>query len=965
MSAQSNLEAIIYKSNLLNLGARDLLSTDEINLIIAERTVVEDKLNESIIEAETVINAIKYEMNLENTLKIRRKYHISACFFISDFSCFRRIHYLFKRAVNKFPKSLEWWKAWISFSIQSSNMKIVDKVCDLALTSMPGNEDLIMDIVSWRISRFLDINGARRFLIKWLQSNPSSNFILLEFFKFEILFLLRGYYGDRMSMSLTHSMLEVDDAKTSSSKPYDALINSILSFSPMNVGKIGKGLRIQTMMPDRHDKVLGSTTRPPSTPANAALFSSFQSAHQFTPARIYAEAINKFPSDVTLRFKFLNAIEASRSHFYKFNINLRSIHPIFADLRETIQESICKDFGTVDSCLGPAINLGCAFRDMVQSRLKYLSEVRNDSRLPPTYVKERNEYTRFRCDPFPYKITRLPKKERRIQFGRIYNWDEIRGHSDINTRLFVHSLSTGLFGGLVTSCEDKKIDTGSSRVAIIPISVLPRWILVLDIEEFGFHPSMSELELGTKASIPESSKRSDDPTHWVVQWVLPSCYELATALEDKIIFKTAEDLLEKLKELYAWGVDLLRRKNNLSEIRDFYTRFMNLLVHIMHVPVPCFKELGQWRVTLLHLVRDVSMEALQFEPTFIGARRLYIQTLCVLGRPTDAFINTVDSLTLMDSSSLRFIYRTIRNFCLIRGNLNYCNSMWTSMSTRNRERGCIRLDMDLPITNGSLYAWKLHANQKLALHCFTFILNSMHTVPLVDAETLLAKIMHESFRIPRKTTYIKKSIVQLAMNTYNKALGDHGSVQLYNNATAYFHPSWRFERVMKALSYSQDVISFMRAVQVEMLLADPIMYIVAHPVMMTIAPEALPSMCLSKQKIRKIFELAVRTLKDKSGIVWIMYYIFEESVEKKTTVAMHEGDEVEMGSEVVLLRSLMALEKFKSVADKPTFLSMVQHAKRIRREAYEEALLEKNQESDRMEERRDTDDNLVSNNTAN
>jgi hypothetical protein len=482
----------------------------------------------------------------------------------------------------------------------------------------------------------------------------------MELFKFEILAVLRRFYGQRMTTWSKQFKTTKSGSETVSSLSFDHLIDAINLLPPMTAGKIGKGFRLQTMLPDRHEKAVNFHLQPSAI--HATIFSSLKSVHSLDPFIVYAEAIKVFPSDVSVRLKFLETLEISRSNFYAHSIHLRSVHPSFAAIREFIEDSIGCDFGTAEACAVPALNLVDGFAARVEERVRFLSKLNHDVRLPPTYVRERNEHLKFSRDPFPpVPGLIVPKNERRIKFNEIYAWNDIKKLGDVKSSNYIYALSTGLFGGLVTACDDNEIDFGTP-VGIIPITNFPRWVLVADIKEFGLCPVVSERLLGTKVSIPKRNESSEEPTHWVVQWVLPSSFTLATAPEDMSIFSSAEGLLVKLKEWYIQGLDLVKSKGASAEMRDFSTRFMNLLIRVMNIPLPCCAELAQWRVKLLLFVKEVTTQALQFEPTFIGARRLHIQTLCVLGRPSEAFINICDSITLMDSSSLRFMYKTMRNF---------------------------------------------------------------------------------------------------------------------------------------------------------------------------------------------------------------------------------------------------------------------------------------------------------------
>lgn len=186
---------------LLDLGKRKVFSKEEIREIIKHRRNFEYKIASRTPILRDFLEYLSHEYELERIRNTRTKALKLKKRTIGDYSIIRLIHFIFKRALRKFPSDEKLWLQNIDFCLKSGSSKALQRSLISALKHNPNNS------VFWLIMSDRELqNGnskeARSAILLGLRVNKSSLILWRGFSQLETNIAYRKYLDSFSSSKL-------------------------------------------------------------------------------------------------------------------------------------------------------------------------------------------------------------------------------------------------------------------------------------------------------------------------------------------------------------------------------------------------------------------------------------------------------------------------------------------------------------------------------------------------------------------------------------------------------------------------------------------------------------------------------------------------------------------------------------------------------------------------------------------
>ncbi|KAI9142556.1 U3 small nucleolar RNA-associated protein 6-domain-containing protein [Paraphysoderma sedebokerense] len=170
---------------LQDLQRKGLFSPAEVKSIVKKRTEFEYALKKRINKKVDYLRYIEYEMNLE-TLRKKRRARGGSKTGPSDFAGPKRIHFIFKRALKKFPGDINLWVQYIQYAQRIKSYKSLGQIFARALQLHPHNHKLWILAADYENTTNANTSGARVLLQRALRLNPESTDLWLSYFTLEM-----------------------------------------------------------------------------------------------------------------------------------------------------------------------------------------------------------------------------------------------------------------------------------------------------------------------------------------------------------------------------------------------------------------------------------------------------------------------------------------------------------------------------------------------------------------------------------------------------------------------------------------------------------------------------------------------------------------------------------------------------------------------------------------------------------
>ncbi|GME74017.1 unnamed protein product [Ambrosiozyma monospora] len=177
---------------LQDLEKKKLFTKKEVTMIMRRRTDFEHRIMGRGSKPADYLAYYRYEKTLE---KLRKKRYnrlkpiIDTKPSISDWASQRRVFFLFDRAVNKFPKSLDLWSNYLRYARKHGSVKVIYKVYTQLLSLQPRNVNVWLSAVHYEFEYNKNVKSARTLFKRCLRFNGDQNEVWFEFIKFELNYL--------------------------------------------------------------------------------------------------------------------------------------------------------------------------------------------------------------------------------------------------------------------------------------------------------------------------------------------------------------------------------------------------------------------------------------------------------------------------------------------------------------------------------------------------------------------------------------------------------------------------------------------------------------------------------------------------------------------------------------------------------------------------------------------------------
>lgn len=176
---------------LKDLERKGLFTKRELTMIMRRRTDFEHRIAGRGSKPNDYLQYTQYERNLQRLKKKRseRKRDLDQTPSISDWSGPNHIMYIFERATNKFPQSMEVWSQYLKYSRRQNDLRSVYEVYSRLLSLQPRNVDVWLSGAKWEFESNKNVAGARTLFKRCLRFNNEEPRVWEEFIKFELNYL--------------------------------------------------------------------------------------------------------------------------------------------------------------------------------------------------------------------------------------------------------------------------------------------------------------------------------------------------------------------------------------------------------------------------------------------------------------------------------------------------------------------------------------------------------------------------------------------------------------------------------------------------------------------------------------------------------------------------------------------------------------------------------------------------------
>lgn len=198
-----------------DLTKKGLFDRKEITMIMRRRTDFEHRIQGRGSKPRDFLKYSEFEMNLEK-LRLKRYLRLSSAEMIdtkpsiSDGAGFRRIAFVFDRAIRRYPGDLDIWSKYIQFVKEKDAVKVVYRVYAKLLLLQPRNVDAWLSAAKYEFETNANAQGARELYQRSLRLNPDSAKLWLSYAQFELTYVAKLLARRRVLGLLTDKQQEED-----------------------------------------------------------------------------------------------------------------------------------------------------------------------------------------------------------------------------------------------------------------------------------------------------------------------------------------------------------------------------------------------------------------------------------------------------------------------------------------------------------------------------------------------------------------------------------------------------------------------------------------------------------------------------------------------------------------------------------------------------------------------------------
>lgn len=176
---------------LKDLERKGVFTKKELTMIMRRRTDFEHRIAGRGSKPNDYLQYTQYERNLQRLRlkRIERKRDYDTTPSIADWAGINHIMYIFERATNKFPNSMELWSQYLKFARKQNDIRSVYEVYTKLLSLQPRNIDVWLSGAKWEFESNKNVTGARTLFKRCLRFNQEEPRVWKEFIKFELNYL--------------------------------------------------------------------------------------------------------------------------------------------------------------------------------------------------------------------------------------------------------------------------------------------------------------------------------------------------------------------------------------------------------------------------------------------------------------------------------------------------------------------------------------------------------------------------------------------------------------------------------------------------------------------------------------------------------------------------------------------------------------------------------------------------------
>lgn len=193
---QSTLEGMAVELNLL--AKAKLFTRKEVRAIVRRRKRFEYLIRRHGVDRHDFVKYLSYETRLERLREKRLRRHAAgqaaavALHPLVRGGGIRHIHFVYARALKKFPGDVGLWRAYVAFCQRTGASRSIANALGRALALHPRVAPLWAFAARWELESNANIRNARAIMHRALRVNPESADLLVEYAALELLILNRA-----------------------------------------------------------------------------------------------------------------------------------------------------------------------------------------------------------------------------------------------------------------------------------------------------------------------------------------------------------------------------------------------------------------------------------------------------------------------------------------------------------------------------------------------------------------------------------------------------------------------------------------------------------------------------------------------------------------------------------------------------------------------------------------------------
>lgn len=177
-----------------DLKKKGLFDQKEITMIMRRRTDFEHRIQGRGSHSRDFLKYSDFEINLEKLRAIRysrikKDGKLDTKPSISDWAGFRRIIFVFDRAVKRYPGDMELWDRYINFVKSKDAVKVVYRVYAKLLLLQPRKSETWISAAKYEFEENANAKSARELFQRGLKFNPELQNLWLTYIQFELTYV--------------------------------------------------------------------------------------------------------------------------------------------------------------------------------------------------------------------------------------------------------------------------------------------------------------------------------------------------------------------------------------------------------------------------------------------------------------------------------------------------------------------------------------------------------------------------------------------------------------------------------------------------------------------------------------------------------------------------------------------------------------------------------------------------------